>query len=99
MPENKGMKYIFDAMIIASATLTQDRVEWIGKDILDLKELNESPSCAFSFWVGFPLPVQEHILQLCSATASLQTIAVFKDSKWLHADQGIVLLVSIAMIV
>jgi hypothetical protein len=88
LPENKGMRYIFDAMLIAPATLTQDRVEWIGKDILDLKDLNGSPSCAFSFWVGFPLPVQEHILQLCSETASVRTIAVFKDSKWRHADQG-----------
>jgi len=90
LPENKGMKYIFDAMLIASATLTQDRVEWMGKEILDLKELNGSPSCAFSFWVGFPLPVQEHILQLCSETTSVQTIAVFKDSKWRRPDQGIV---------
>ena len=65
LPENKGMKYVFDAMLIASATLTQDRVEWIGKDILDLKVLKGSPSCAYSFWVGFPLPVQERILQLC----------------------------------
>ena len=91
LPENKGMRYIFDAMLIAPATLTQDRVEWIGKDILDLKELNGSPSCAFSFWVGFPLPVQEHILQRCSETASVRTIAVFKDSKWRHADQGMIL--------
>ena len=57
LPENKGMKYVFDAMLIASATLTQDRVEWIGKDILDLKVLKGSPSCAYSFWVGFPLSV------------------------------------------
>ena len=62
LPENEGMKYIFDAMVIASATLTKDRVEWVGKDIVDLRELNGSPSCAFSFWVGFPLPVQGHIL-------------------------------------
>ena len=88
LPENKGMKYIFDATMIASATLTKDRMEWIGKDILDLRELNGSPSCVFSFWVGFPLPVQEHILHLCEKTTSVQTIAVFKDSKWRHADQG-----------
>ena len=31
LPENKGMKYVFDAMLIASATVAQDRVEWIGK--------------------------------------------------------------------
>ena len=30
LPENKGMKYVFDAMLIASATVAQDRVEWIG---------------------------------------------------------------------
>ena len=99
LPENKGMRYIFDAMLIAPATLTQDRVEWIGKDILDLKELNGSPSCAFSFWVGFPLPVQEHILQLCSETASVRTIAVFKDSKWRHADQGMLLFLQFSLIV
>ena len=87
LPENKGMKNVFDSMVI-SATLSQDRVEWIGKDILVLNELNGSPSCAFSFWVGFPLPVQEHILQLCSETRSIQTIAVFKDAKWGHSDQG-----------
>ena len=87
--ENEGMKYIFHAMAIASATLTKDRVEWVGKDIVDLRELNGSPSCAFSFWVGFPLPVQDHILlHLCEKTTSVRTIAVFKDSKWRHADQG-----------
>ena len=85
LPENKGMKCVFDSV---SATLSQDRVEWIGKDISDLNGLNGSPSCAFSFWVGFPLPVQEHILQLCSETRSIQTIAVFKDVKWAHSDQG-----------
>jgi hypothetical protein len=93
------MRYIFDAILIAPATLTQDRVEWIGKDILELKELNGSPSCAFSFWVGFPLPVQEHILQLCSQTASVRTIAVFKDSKWRHADQGMLLFLLFSLIV
>ena len=87
MPENKGMKYVFDAMLIASATLIQDRVEWTGKDILDLKVLKGSPSCAYSFWVGFPLPVQERILRLCSETSSIQAIAVFKDAKWVHADR------------
>ena len=88
LPENKGMKYVFDAMLIASATLTQDRVEWIAKDILDLKVLKGSPSCAYSFWVGFSLPVQERILRLCSETSSMQAIAVFKDAKWVHADRG-----------
>ena len=86
LPENKGMKCVFDAMVIA--TLAHGRVEWIGKDILDLNKLNGSPSCAFSFWVGFPLPVQERILQICSETASMQTVAVFKDSKWVRADMG-----------
>jgi hypothetical protein len=88
LPENEGMKYTFDAMVIASATLAKNRVEWVGKDIVDLRELNGSPSCAFSFWVGFPLSVQEHILHLCEKTTSVLTIAVFKDSKWRHADQG-----------
>jgi hypothetical protein len=88
LPENEGMKYIFDAMVMASATLAKTRVEWVGKDIVDLRELNGSPSCAFSFWVGFPLPVQEHILHLCEKTTSVLKIAVFKDSKWQHADQG-----------
>ena len=87
LPENEGMKCVFDAMFIA--TLAHGRVEWIGKDILDLNKLNGSPSCAFSFWVGFPLPVQERILQICSETASMQAIAVFKDSKWVRADLGI----------
>ena len=86
LPENKGMKYVFDSM----ASAVKDRVKWIGKDILDLEELNGSPHCVFSFWVGFPLPVQERILQLCTQTATVKTIAVFKDSKWRHADQGMV---------
>jgi hypothetical protein len=38
LPENKGMKYVFDSMVIAS--VTKDQVEWIGIDILDLEELN-----------------------------------------------------------
>ena len=86
LPENKGMKNVFDSMV--SANLVQDRVDWIGKDILDLNVLNGSPSCAFSFWVGFPLTVQEHILMLCTESGSMRTIAVFKDRKWSHADQG-----------
>ena len=79
LPVNTGMKLVFDAVVRTSAT---QHVEWIGQDILGLSELNGSPSCAFSFWVGFPLPVQEHILQLCAETESVQTIAVFRDSKW-----------------
>ena len=62
LPEKEGTKYVFDAMLIASATLAQDRAEWIGMDIKDVKEVKENPSCAFSFWVGFPFPVQENIL-------------------------------------
>ena len=86
LPANKGMKYVFDAAVRTSAS--QDCVEWIGKDILSLTELNGSPSCAFSFWVGFPLPVQMHILQLCAENESVQTIAVFKDSKWTNYMHG-----------
>ena len=86
LPVNKGMKYVFDAAVRTSAS--QDCVEWIGKDILSLTELNGSPSCAFSFWVGFPLPVQKHILQLCAENESVQTIAVFKDSKWTNYMHG-----------
>jgi hypothetical protein len=82
LPVNEGMKFVFDAAIRISVAQAQDRVEWIGKDILSLTELHGSPSCAFSFWVGFPLPVQKHILQLCAETESVQTIAVFKDKKW-----------------
>ena len=73
----QGMTYVFDSM----ASAVKDRVKWIGKDMLDLEELNGSPHCVFSFWVGFPLPVQERILQLCTETATVKTIAVFKDSK------------------
>ena len=96
LPENKGMKYIFNSMVIASANLVQDRVDWIGKDILDLNMLNGSPSCAFSFWVGFPLPVQEHILWLCTETRSIRSIAVFKDRKWGHPDQGFLIDLSLS---
>ena len=88
LPVNKGMKYVFDAAVRTSANQEQDCVEWIGKDISSLTELNGSPSCAFSFWVGFPLPVQRHILQLCAETESVQTIAVFKDSKWTNYLHG-----------
>jgi hypothetical protein len=70
LPEDKGMKYIFDSMVMASETLTKDRVEWTGQDILDLTELNGSPSSVFSFRLGFPLPVQEDILHLCCRHAA-----------------------------
>jgi len=40
LPENKGMKHVFDSMVI-SATLSQDCVEWIGKDISVLNGLND----------------------------------------------------------
>jgi hypothetical protein len=36
LPENKGMKYVFDSM----ASAVKDRVKWIGKEILDLEKLN-----------------------------------------------------------
>ena len=88
LPVNKGMKHVFDAAVRTSATQAQDCVEWIGQDISSLTELNGSPSCAFSFWVGFPLPVQKHILQLCAETESVQMIAVFKDSKWPNYMRG-----------
>ena len=101
LPENKGMKYVFDSMASAvkDRLLHPDRVKWIGKDMLDLEELNGSPHCVFSFWVGFPLPVQERILQLCTQTATVKTIAVFKDSKWRHADQGMLLVLQFSLIV
>ena len=89
LPVNEGMKCVFDAVMTSNQA--HDRVvdvEWIGKDISDLTELNGSPSCVFSFWVGFPLPVQEHILQLCVETESVQTIAVFKDTKWTDHVHG-----------
>jgi hypothetical protein len=70
LPEDKGVKYVFDSMVIVSAK--KDQVEWIGTYILDLEKLNGSPVCAFSFWVGFPLPVQEHILKLCAQSTSVQ---------------------------
>ena len=88
LPEIEGMKYVFDAAVRTSANQADDRLEWIGKDISSLTKLNGSPSCAFSFWVGFPLPIQEHILQLCAETESIQTIAVFKDSKWSDHVRG-----------
>ena len=89
LPVNKGMKYVFDAAVRTSANQAQDCVEWFGKDISSLTELNGSPSCAFSFWVGFPLPVQRHILQLCAETESVQTTAFFEDSKWPDYVRGI----------
>ena len=88
LPVNKGMKYVFDAAVRTSANQAQDCVEWFGKDISSLTELNGSPSCAFSFWVGFLLPVQMHILQPCAENESVQTIAVFKDSKWTNYMHG-----------
>ena len=81
-PENIGMKYVFDASIRTLAVQAKDRVAWLGIDILSLTKLNGFPFCAFSFWVGFPLPVQEQILRLCAETETVQTIAVFRDSKW-----------------
>ena len=86
---NEGMKALFDSVCVASSIAAPDSLEWIGKDILDIVELNGRPSCAFSFWVGLPYPVQEYILDLCSKTASIKAIAVFKDRKWGQADEGL----------
>jgi hypothetical protein len=53
LPENKGMKYVFDSMVIASAT--KDHVAWIGTDILDLEKLNgtQNPQQQFGCCCGF----------------------------------------------
>ena len=92
LPANEGMKTLFDSVVAASSFPETDTLEWIGKDILEISELNGSPSCAFSFWVGLPYNVQEHILHLCSKTASIKAIAVFKDRKWSQADEGLILM-------
>ena len=89
LPVNEGMKALFDSVCVASSIAAPDSLEWIGKDILDIVELNGRPSCAFSFWVGLPYPVQEHVLDLCSKSASIKAIAVFKYRKWGQADEGL----------
>ena len=40
------------------------------------------------FWVGILLVTQENILLLYAVFLSIKSLAVFRDSKWRHPDDG-----------
>ncbi len=42
----------------------------------------QNPDSVCSFWVGFPLSTQLHILSLCAKCLSVRLFAVFRDTKW-----------------
>ena len=51
-------------------------------------QMPTSSNCVFSFWIGMPYYTQYHILELCAACSSVNTIAVFKDEKWSTPKDG-----------
>jgi hypothetical protein len=52
-------------------------------------EISQGPDCVYCFWIGFPLSTQLHVLSLCASCTSVCRLAVFKDTKWRKAEQGI----------
>ena len=95
LPENKAHRTIFNAVLRSIKNRSDSGVEssetaihWIGRDIESLQSIPGCPSCVYSFWVGMPLDVQEHILRLCASSISISTFAVFRDRKWRHLDEG-----------
>ena len=69
---------------------------WIGQDILTLdptQELCGQVTSAYAFWVGFPIPEQLRILDLCRlAFTNICSVAVFLDTKWRKPKNGTVFL-------
>jgi hypothetical protein len=52
------------------------------EDIDALELLPGNTHIVYTFWVGMPLPTQEHILKLAAECPSVQAVAVFRDGKW-----------------
>ena len=98
LPENKAHRTILHAVLRSIEKETDSGVDglgadvhWIGRDIDSLLSIPSCPSsqlCVYSFWVGMPLPTQEHILHLCASSQSISALAIFRDRKWRHPDEG-----------
>ena len=99
LPENEAHRFVFDA--VRNALLAADaaasprpaagawpRANWVARDINSVREIPSSASCVYSFWVGMPLPTQEHILALCARSPSVDSVAVFRDRKWRKPEEG-----------
>ena len=88
LPSNEAHRFVFTSVLSMVGGNALSRAQWISKDINDLSELPVTASCAFSFWVGIPLATQEKILNLCAGSLSITSLAVFRDSKWRHPEDG-----------
>ena len=56
--------------------------------VMQMKEIPYNPGVAVCFWVGMPLNLQLHILQLCAACLSLHCIALFKSKHFRKPNDG-----------
>jgi hypothetical protein len=98
LPVNKAHSTILHAVLRSIEKETDSGVEffeaavhWIGRDINWLQSIPSCPSsqsCIYSFWVGMPFPTQEKILLLCASSQNVSALAVFRDRKWRHPDEG-----------
>jgi hypothetical protein len=99
LPDNSAHRIVFEAVRkslngangIASASAFSTAwpcADWLARDINNIRELPINSSCAYSFWVGMPLPTQEHILSLCARSPSIDSVAVFRDRKWRKPEDG-----------
>lgn len=98
LPVNKAHSTILHAVLRSIEKETDSGVEffeaavhWIGRDINSLQSIPSCPSsqsCIYSFWVGMPFPTQEKILLLCASSQNVSALAVFRDRKWRHPDEG-----------
>lgn len=110
LPENSAHRFVFNAVRTALsvsdsvalapvAATSLPRADWIARDINNLQELPPDASCAYSFWVGMPLPTQEHILALCARSPSIDSIAVFRDRKWRKPEDGLSPIISLDVVI
>jgi hypothetical protein len=88
LPSNQAHQFVFTSVLSKVGGDAQSQAQWISKDISELSELPGTASCAFSFWVGIPLATQEKILVLCAGSLGIMSLAVFRDSKWRHPEDG-----------
>jgi hypothetical protein len=64
--------------------------DWLSSGVFgQMVEISQGPDCVYCFWIGFPLSTQLHVLSLCASCTSVCRLAVFKDTKWRKAEQGI----------
>ena len=48
----------------------------------------ESPSVVYAFWNGMDPSTQNHILEICARTSSVDSIAVFRNTNWTSPGAG-----------